>query len=454
MIRVKTAFGRLFSKGADEQIVATCRPIDAFTALLIGDGGAGPISPRSAMNHYSTNAVLATVVDRIASAVAQIDPVVVSRGNIIEGHPIERLLDEPGFGRTRRQFIQSLAVHYLVAGNAFPILIGNTRTIPVGLDYASPVNIELLDGPDGHLIEVQHFDRQRQQMFRRDGRSWRFLFGNFAEVGQVVEIQDDENLWGRSRLSAIRSDVRQRTKGAQHNEAMLSNGASPSLLISYADGMTGDQAAIIKEKIEATMTGPENAGRVIVSSGGAFEAKPISLTNRDMDYAGLMSMIAEAIYARYGIPLPLVSATRQTFSNYSEAIRAVYQDAVLPAFGAIYDELSRMLMPRYGDDESYLTYDKRTIDVLYDAAIDRAVKVRKEGLLTINEARATIGEAPIAGGDLIYGPSSLAPLAEDMDGVGGEFDPFETGGDATSAEDDAGGAADQTDDADMEGDAP
>jgi hypothetical protein len=128
------------------------------------------------------------------------------------------------------------------------------------------------------------------------------------------------------------------------------------------------------------------------------------------------------ICAAFGVPPEIVGyGENKTYSNYQEARRALYEDAVIPMLNKIRDKFNADLVPKFGGN-LYLDFDLSGIEALQenrDAVYTRAENAYKSGLLMLDEARFEIGYGKVPGGDTFYqaptpGFTEPAPTEEEQ----------------------------------------
>jgi HK97 family phage portal protein len=371
------------------------------------------IHPRDAWGLYKSVGVLAKTIDLIADNVANLKPIVSIDGEIYEEHEILELLDRPGYSRTRRGLIKELAIQYLVTGTACPHMIGNTNYLPAVIDIFKTADLSIIEDNDGFPRSLFVAEPRRTFLFeRQQGRDLTYLSGSFSQVVPIYDQQGDTRGMGLSRIQAIRDEIELKLTGTIHNRSMMDQGARPSGMLSFKGRLSDDQLARVQSDIVSS-SGPQGAGKVLVSDGGDIDFKPFMMTMRDMDWTNLIKVVDQSITDRFSVPITLFTADAQTYNNYTEAWRALYDQAVLPCFNVIYAGLAQAFSARLGVKVE-LIHDAMSNQILADQAADRSIKLLVAQIITVNEAREMIGMEPIAGGDEIFAPPGLVPQYQDL----------------------------------------
>ena len=318
-----------------------------------------------------------------------------------------------------------LAKFYLITGEFHLVALGNTSKPPQQLQPISPANISPVretssDAPSSWYIggntmvgtytandmdakeRVRYFD---QTMFRELS-----VTRNFSPISNSL-------LRGQSLLVSASKEARQHVLGTQHNVSLLENGGRVSLVFHYEEDMDEDRFQETLERIRANYGGASNAGLIGVTSGPKMTVQNIGSSNQDMDWLNMQQMAQKAVALQYHIPLPLFTDARQTLNNYSIAKEALYDDAVIPLAGVIFDGIEELMFPRYGlkKENARLTYNPDKIAALV-ARRNAELKVRREiGVETDDELRAFLGREPMGtGGNFLWKNGTMVPVTEDM----------------------------------------
>lgn len=398
--------------GTKSMILGTTDELGAF--LILGLHGAATAA--SAMNLYNKSTAVSIPINMIAEAFASIEPVIKKQGIILTDHPILDLLKNPSpyFGQCL--FLETIGKHYLITANTYIVALGNINRPPLELQPISPSNATEVEGNQGLVERFIISGNSLPGTYEIDKKKniVRYLKGNLAEIKQVrgFSIRNNSLLRGQSPLVSASAEVRHHILGNTHNSSMLEHGGRVSLVFHFSEDMNPDDFKETKERLMSEISGPTNAGKVFMTAGGNMEVKELGINNKDMDFAKLQSMAKEAVALQYKIPLPLITTDSATFSNVREARLSLYDDAVLPLADRIYNGLTNLLVPRYGEDPSNfkITYDIDSITALTFRR-NEELKLRRElNFESLNEFRDIVGREPVVGGDHVLVPATLVPV--------------------------------------------
>jgi HK97 family phage portal protein len=320
----------------------------------------------------------------------------------LTAHPLLDLIARPNPRQDGAAFLESIASHLLLAGNAYieaVTLPGDDNVAVRELHALRPDRMKVVPGPDGWPQSYEYTVGGATVRFAQDAP--------LPPVLQLSLFNPLDDYYGFAPLEAAAVAVDMHNAAARWNKALLDNAARPSGALVYAgpDGLVlGDQQfERLKRELDAQYQGAANAGRPLVLEGG-LDWKPMSLSPHDMDFMEAKHAAAREIALAFGVPPMLLAIPGDnTYSNYQEANRVLWRQTVLPLAGRIGQALTQWLAPAYGESLS-LAVDTDRIEAL---SPDRAAlwdRVTKAPFLTVNEKRAAVGYGAAQGGDVLPGP--------------------------------------------------
>ena len=380
------------------------------TARLIAleSGGRPRWTPRDyaalAREGYARNAIVYRAVRLIAESVGALSFVLYEGVAERDIHPLLDLIRRPNPRQDGASFLESIASHLLLAGNAYIEAVGlgagEEGDPQVRELYAlRPDRMKLVPGADGW---PQAYD------YTVAGSTVRFdQSAMLPPILHLTFFNPLDDHYGLSPLEAAAIAVDTHNAAAAWNKALLDNAARPSGALVY-DGPDGAalsalQYERLKNEFAEHYQGMGNAGRPLVLEGG-LDWKPMSLSPGDMDFLDAKHAAAREIALAFGVPPMLLAIPGDnTYSNYQEANRVFWRQSVLPLAGRIACALTHWLSPVFGDG-LMLAADTDRIEAL---SPDRAAlweRVSKAPFLSVNEKRLATGYGPVEGGDVFHPP--------------------------------------------------
>jgi HK97 family phage portal protein len=377
------------------------------TARLIAleSGGRARWTPRDyaalAREGYTKNAIVHRAVRLIAESIGGISFVLYEGAAERDAHPLLDLLARPNPRQDGAGFLESVASHLLLAGNAYIEAVGlageggGHAPAQVRELYAlRPDRMKVVPGPDGW---PQGFE------YTVSGATVRFDQSALQPpILHLTLFNPLDDYYGLSPLEAAAVAVDTHNAAAQWNKALLDNAARPSGALVY-DGpdstvLSDAQFERLKKELSDQYQGTANAGRPLLLEGG-LDWKPMSLSPKDMDFMEAKHAAAREIALAFGVPPMLLAIPGDnTYSNYQEANRVFWRQTVLPLAGRIGSALTQWLAPAFGA-EAMLAVDTDKIDALSTDSAALWERVTKAPFLTVNEKRAATGYGALPGGD-------------------------------------------------------
>jgi HK97 family phage portal protein len=370
--------------------------------IALESGGRARWTPRDyaalAREGYTRNAIVFRAVRVTAESVGALSFLLHEGAAEHDTHPLLDLIARPNPRQDGPSFLENIAAHLLLAGNAYIEAVGidgeagpNVRE----LYTLRPDRMKVVPGPDGW---PQAYD------YTVAGSTVRFdQSAPQPPILQLTLFNPLDDYYGLSPLEAAACAVDTHNAAAKWNKALLDNAARPSGALVYdgPDGavMSDTQFERVKKELADLYQGSANAGRPLLLEGG-LDWKAMSLSPKDMDFMEAKHSAAREIALAFGVPPMLLAIPGDnTFSNYQEANRVFWRQTVLPLANRIGAALAQWLSPSFGAGLT-LTVDVDKIEAL---SPDRAAlwdRVTKAPFLTVNEQRAATGYGAVPGGDV------------------------------------------------------
>jgi HK97 family phage portal protein len=357
--------------------------------LALGEVGRPQWTPRDyaalAREGYGRNAVVHRCVRLVAEGVGALKPVAMSDGREVADHPALALLARPNGHEAGPVFLETLASHLMLAGNAYVEAVRLDGKL-AALQTLRPDRTRVVPGPDGWPAAYEQ--GVGASLVRlgpgADGR---------ASVLHLRLFHPTNDHYGMAPLEAAQVALDVLNAASAWNKALLDNAARPSGALVYAPAsgasLSREQFERLKEELEASYQGAGNAGRPLLLEGG-LDWKPLALTPRELDFVETRNAAAREVALAFGVPPLLLGLPGDaTYANYQEANRAFVRQTVLPLGGRILAELAAFLAPDLGAVE--LSPDLDAIEALHAEREALWRRVERASFLTDDEKRAAVG---------------------------------------------------------------
>lgn len=304
-------------------------------------------------------------------------------------HPMLRLLSRPNPYYSGATNWAAVITDWFADGNGYMLVIEDLLGQPAELWWA-PASTMTPKGTEEQFIT--HYE------YRPNGIAIRVEPENVIHFRNGIDPDDPRK--GRSPLRSVLREVFTDDEAANFTASLLKNMGVPGLVIS-PDGdytMTPEEASAAKDHVQANFSG-DKRGEPLVTSGKT-KVQPFGFSPKDLSLKDLRRIPEERVTAVLGVPAIVAGLgaglERSTFSNFSEAREAAYEECIIPTQRLIAEEIRFQLLPKFEADP-YLCrfeFDTSGIRVLQedkDKTSTRLGQQVKDGIITVAEARRELG---------------------------------------------------------------
>lgn len=369
------------------------------------------------VNAYYEVAPVGIAVDMIAQEIAHLSITAEdSTGEFNNNVDILKKLRTPNKDQSLRSFIDEIMVHYILLGNVFidfnkigssyEMLVLSQQNITIaGIQANGKATTIIYSGSNDNLIYREYnYNSQTNQYETKQGNILLHLKNN--------NITTIDKQMGVSFLMKGQLEISQYKSLSEYNNGLIKNQCRPSLGFFFeVDKMSNSQIDDIKETMKA-ISGSTKAGKPFAITAKARVEK-FSESTKDMDFENLKKSTKNIIAQCLKIPLPLLNDTTMTYSNYSTAQYAFFDNCVLPFAQVMIDFFNNKILPLLGESKYKLAIDKTTIGALEERKLATVKSHAEASVFTINEIRAIGGKEAVENGDIIYQPQNLVPVGTD-----------------------------------------
>jgi HK97 family phage portal protein len=249
------------------------------------------------------------------------------------------------------------------------------------------------------------------------------------DMGHAKLFNPLEPWYGMSPLRAAAYGIDTINESKHVQKSLLQNsGRPPGILQAKAD-LTPEQQDQLKRDLRDEYMGSAAAGTPMVVSGD-FSWLGQAFSPEQMQALELRGLEKRDIAAILHVPPELVGDTQnKTYSNYQEARKGLYTEAVLPLWDLVCGFLTLWLCPQFGEN-LFLAVDRDSVDALQEdrektwnrvfGAVDRGLIDRDEGRLELGYAKRTekiAGQLTVGAGTVLLEELALPPDQPPMEGA-------------------------------------
>jgi len=299
---------------------------------------------------------------------------------------VSSFLDYPG-GRDRQtthEWKELVMTHLLLHGNSFLQHVYNGGGALTALNPIHPgsVSVEWDDTAIGGKLYTVTRNGAETVVF--DG----------SQMTQIMALSLD-GLVGISPITAARQSLATGLSGDRAANRMFSNGAMISGLVTPAgdEDLTEDEARTVKDSVNKTMTGTENAGDIAVINR-RLQFTPWQSSAEDAQFLQSRAFQVDEVGRWFGVPPHLLGLTEKSTSwgqGIAEQNRGLARYTLTPWTARIEERCSRLLPPARSAEFDYTAFVKPSPEDEIRLLIEQV----GAGLLTVDEARRVRNMPPL-----------------------------------------------------------
>jgi HK97 family phage portal protein len=295
---------------------------------------------------------------------------------------------------------------------SYILLSGNTYTEIVR--SGSRISMLYLDNPGLVSAEINRDALHKSEVVTkwivRNGYGKQRTLDPWGKGDSVVVqsklFHPTDPVYGMAPLEAAMIRVDAQNEGATLMKRVLQRGYVPGWIEAREHSEWNDeQVAALKSGIQRS----KMHGEELFLENAVWHPMGFEPTNAGVSEQQILTK--RDIASVFHVPPQLIGdTTTSTYSNYREARRALYMEAVIPLLVQFRDDWNRTIGAEL---KSPLDFDRDSFDAISAAreeATDRATKLWTSGLITRNEARADLEYDAPKSGDTFYGPANLVPM--------------------------------------------
>lgn len=334
---------------------------------------------------YVRNVVGYRCVRMIAEAAAGVPWLVYDNGKEQETHPVIDLLEAPNPMQGGPEFWDAYYSFLQIAGNSYIEAVALGKTQIDEMYVLRPDRMKVLPGPKGWPIGYEYSVEGRSFVYNMNiGRK------DQAPILHMKLFHPTDDFYGMSPVEAAAFSVDIHNAASGFNKALLDNSARPSGALQTDKELSEPQHNRLKSELEENISGAANAGKPLLLEGG-LKWQNMSLSPSDLDFINGKRDAARDVALGFGVPPQLLGIPGDnTYSNYAEAQRAFYRQAVLPLVDRTCGRLSVWLRPTYGKTLK-IGYDADNLEALAPERKELWDRLRFSEDLTVNEKRVAKG---------------------------------------------------------------
>lgn len=195
-------------------------------------------------------------------------------------------------------------------------------------------------------------------------------------------------------LRACLHDVQGDLKREQVGVELLNNLRLPGLSISTPAKLSDTQRKDLKNTVDSALGENRRGSTMILDGGLTMKREQVELP----EWGDVVSLTEARICSAFGVPPVLLGCKAgldaSTYSNYSVAQKAFYENTVSPLWSMVEDVIGPFIQRESGDDTLWVKFNTKQVKALGESETDkqnRVLELVKAGVLSVEEARKQLG---------------------------------------------------------------
>ncbi len=340
-------------------------------------------------------------------------------------HPLTLLLDSPNDFYAGSHLWAGTVFSYLIAGNAYWMIIQNGRGEPVQLWYVPHWMIEPVGSKDGTVF-IDHY------VYRVEGKEFTIPVECIVHFRHGVNPNRPQ--LGISPLDSALREIWTDMEAADFIANLLSNSGVPGLIISPDSDsvqISPDMADEVKDYVRERTTGGNRGDPLVMS--GKTSVSQMAWNPEQLNLTAASDRSEERVCALLGIPAAVVGfsaglETTKVGATMDVMRELAWTNGVIPLQKNFGDTVQRKLLPQFGDPiNTRLRFDLTEVKALQEdinKIYDRADKSIAAGWITVATAKRMVNIEPEEADDVYLRRIGIneVPLGETQTNPDGDTD--------------------------------
>jgi HK97 family phage portal protein len=322
---------------------------------------------------------------------------------IVEKHPVEKLLRKPNRWQTRFEFMEQMQASFLLKGNAYAAIVRDNRGRPVELVPINSDRVMLYEATDGSLF----YKVISQTAFEKASLA---SFGELISSDDMLHLRwlSQNSVLGLSRIGLVRDAIGLSLALEDFSSTLFASGARPGGVLATDKKLSDETFSRIKSQWQDRYGGAGNAGKTALLEEG-LKWEPLSMTAVESQTVEARRIQIEQIATAFDVPLHRLGIS----DARSDAALTAHQMYLNNVLSSDAERWEAKLEDIFGMEDEGLCID---FSLDYFNRADRQTRFNAlrtgivGGFLTINEARQSEDLTKVPGGDVILQPTNVAPF--------------------------------------------
>ncbi len=334
---------------------------------------------------YIKNVIVNKAISTIARNVASNEILLYNKDNQEIKHPlISKLIQTPNPVSNMFDLLENIVIHLYISGNAYLNFIAYNNQLESYL--LRPDRVKIKSGNSIVPNSYEYTVDKTKTILEVDPENFK------SPVCHIKFHNPLNDFYGLSPIETAQYSMEQHNQCLEWNKSLLENGARPTgaLVLNGNSHMSDEEFDALKTELRSQLSGATNAGQIMILEGG-ITWQEMSINPKDMDFIATKNSAARDIALALDIPPQILGIQGDnTYSNFSEARVAFWEETIIPLSEKIMQALTRWI--NINIDETLtlkINYDK--ISALQEKRQKMYQNLQSASFLTDEEKRKEMG---------------------------------------------------------------
>lgn len=333
-------------------------------------------------------------------------------GEPLETHRLRQLFAQPNPVCSEYAFFELTVTYLFLAGNSYWLIQRGRDGLPSELWPLRPDLVRILPTSNPRVWNYGYVT---------DPSSQEIIGVDQTDIVHVKLPNPLDEYFGQPPLRPAARATSLDNAATDFVDSLLRNDATPTMVVTTEDAITDELVDRLRRKWFSRYRGANRGAPAFLQRG--MDVKTLGLNLRDLEFPDLRAQSESRICAAFDVPPILVGAKvgldRSTFTNYGEARKQLWEEAIFSLQRRYLDAATLKLLPEFtgiGRSRISLRWDNSEVIALQEAESarwERATNALARGGITINDFRRTVDLDPVDGGDVFLLPAGVVPQSAD-----------------------------------------
>lgn len=317
----------------------------------------------------------------------------------VHDHPILDLIHRPNYKQTEQEFWKIAVAYYLLAGETFWYMERgeNKNAIPTSIVNLRPDYVDIVLSKDGREVVAYEFKQANGDI----------LTLRPEDILHIKNIDPTNTLRGVGVIRPATMRIVTEKEASQHQANTFKYSGRPDVAVFAESDITDEEGETARERWHKIYG--KNKSEVAFFGKNIRDLKLLNVSPKEMDFIASQNFLRDDILAALHIPKAMITSDDVNLANSKTARINYMKEAVEPVLDTFLDVINNKFLYDIEPD-TFITYESQ-VNEDRELLLKETVELKKNGIITTNEARALMNYPEVEDGDTLDAPFSPFQLS-------------------------------------------